>query len=127
MRFLSDEWVAAAGTSSVPAVDGGFSGRVQHAVTGGPEDDVKFVVTWTDGRPTSAEVGVDKDAEVSLTLPFADAVGVAKGDLDLNTLFMRGQMKVAGSTGTLLQFLAATQGPALVDELSARAEDTDFA
>lgn len=127
MRFLSDEWVAAAGTSSVPAVDGGFSGRVQHAVTGGPEDDVKFVVTWTDGRPASAEVGVDKDAEVSLTLPFVDAVSVAKGDLDLNSLFMQGQMKVAGATGPLLSFLAATQAPTLVAEAAARADGTDFA
>ena len=127
MRFLSEEWVAAAGTSSVPAVEGGFTGRVQHAVTGGPDGDVKFVVTWTDGRPTNAEVGVDSDAEVSLTLPFADAVGVAQGDLDLNSLFMQGQMKVAGPTGPLLQFLAATQMPALAAEALARAEATDFA
>ena len=127
MRFLSEEWITNAGTSSLPATDGAFSGRVQHVVTGGPDGDVKFVVTWTDGRPSSAEAGVDADAEVALTLKFADAVGVAKGDLDLNSLFMQGQMKVAGDTGPLLQFLALSQTPAVVAEVSARADATDFA
>ena len=127
MRFLSEEWVAAAGTSAVPAVDGAFTGRVQHVVSGGPDGDVKYVVTWTDGRPTGAAVDVDKEAEVSLTLPFADAVAVAQGEVDLNSLFMQGQMKVAGATGPLLAFLSATQVPAFVAETAARATDTDFA
>lgn len=127
MRFLSEDWVASAGTSSAPAVDGAFSGRVQHVVSGGPDGDVKFVVTWAAGRPTGAAIGVDKDAEVSLTLPFADAVAVARGDADLNSLFMQGQMKVAGATGPLLAFLSATQVPAIVAETAARASNTDFA
>lgn len=127
MRFLSEEWVAAAGTSTVPAVEGGFTGRVQYVVSGGPDGDVKYVVTWADGRPNGAEVVVDGDAEVSLTLKFADAAGVAQGDQDLNSLFMQGQMKVAGATGPLLAFLAATQTQGIVAETAERASATDFA
>ena len=126
MKFLSAEWVDAQGESSVDAIEGGFTGRVQHTVTGGPGGSAVYVVTWTDGRPTASAAGGEGDAEVALTIPYTDAVAVTRGEADLNALFMQGQMKVAGATGPLLDLLAASQREALVAEVAALAAVTDF-
>jgi putative sterol carrier protein len=104
-EFLSDEWIAALeGTGAAP----GPSATVQLVVGGTPAGDVKFHLAVADGVVTAATPGTDPKADVSLTIPHADAQAILAGELDPNVAFMRGRMKTAGDPGLLLDLLAAT-------------------
>ncbi len=50
-------------------------------------------------------------ADVTFTATPADAQGLHDGTLDISVGFMRGQVKMAGDFGALLQFLPLTGGP----------------
>ena len=56
-----------------------------------------------EGSPTDA-------ADVTFTATPADAQALHDGSLDLSVGFMRGQVKMAGDFGKLLQFLPLTHG-----------------
>jgi alkyl sulfatase BDS1-like metallo-beta-lactamase superfamily hydrolase len=104
-EFLSDEWIAGlAGTGRAP----GPSATVQVVVGATPAGDVKFHLRVDDGVVTAAAPGSLAGADVSLTIPHADAAAVLAGELDPNVTFMRGRMKTAGDAGLLLDLLSAT-------------------
>jgi hypothetical protein len=106
-EFLSDEWITALeGTGAAP----GPSATVQVVVGGTPAGDVKFHLAVVDGVVTAASPGNNSKADVSLTIPHAEAQAILSGELDPNVAFMRGRMKTAGDPGLLLDLLAATNG-----------------
>ena len=118
--FLSPGWAEAVTTvSSTGAAPAGvdLSVDVDQVVTGGPDGDVVVRLHITEGRVTGCEVVAGKSAKapVALTTTHGDALALVRGELDLNAAFMSGQMKVAGSTGLLLDVLAWSQR----DEVSA--------
>ena len=61
------------------------------------------VVAKGEGAPT-------EPADVTFTATPADAQAMHEGTLDLSVGFMRGQVKMAGDFGALLQFLPLTGG-----------------
>ncbi len=61
------------------------------------------IVERGDGAPESA-------ADITFTATPADAQALHDGALDLSVGFMRGQVKMAGDFGALLQFLPLTSG-----------------
>ena len=54
----------------------------------------------------------DAPADLTFTATPADAEALHDGSLDLTVGYMRGQVKMAGDFGALLQFLPLTAGPA---------------
>jgi hypothetical protein len=62
------------------------------------------VVARGDGAPA-------QPANVTFTATPADAQGLHEGTLDISVGFMRGQVKMAGDFGALLQFLPLMIGP----------------
>jgi hypothetical protein len=78
-------------------------------VTGGPDGEVRVTVRVADGAVTQ-EAGLSDEAEVVLTDTWKNLHAMAEGELDPNAAFMRGQTKVAGRTGRLLDLLAAASG-----------------
>ena len=64
-------------------------------ITGGPDGEVVIDVP---GGPA--------DADLTLTAPQALARAIAAGEVDPNTAFMQGKLKVTGPTGPLLALLA---------------------
>jgi hypothetical protein len=62
------------------------------------------VVDRGDGAPA-------EPADITFTATPADAQGLHDGTLDISVGFMRGQVKMAGDFGALLQFLPLTIGP----------------
>jgi len=62
------------------------------------------VVEHADGTPPA-------EPELTFTASPADAQALHDGTLDLSVGFMRGQVKMAGDFGALLQFLPTTFGP----------------
>ena len=105
----------------------GATARIQHVVTGTPDGEVAYTLQIVDGRVTGTSVGRD-DAAADCTFlePYADAVSMAKGELDLHVGFMRGRLKMSGSSGSLLDVLPCTQSAEYRDLVSQVAASTSF-
>jgi hypothetical protein len=122
-RYLSPEWVqsfdtalgaldlsdavAAAGTASLAAADGRFS--VVQVVTGVPEDvqagggDVHLVLTVAEGK---ARLGLDPAGTVggtaTIVLGYAEALAMARGELDPADALAAGRVRVRGDLAALV-------------------------
>ncbi|MGH9273433.1 MAG: SCP2 sterol-binding domain-containing protein [Acidimicrobiales bacterium] len=125
VALLSQEWLdkrtqLVAGLPERP----GASARVQHVVTGAPDGQVAYVDVFEDGRLTST-LGSSDDVDVTFTETFADAVAIARGELDLHVGFMRGQVKFVGDVGALMRVLPVTQSEEHRAALLRLAEQTD--
>ena len=112
--FLGAEWLALARElfgSLAPAP--GATARIHRVVTGAPDGDVLFTLTFEDGRLLDAVLVAghepDPDAQLTITTTYADTLLLASGDLDLNVAVMQGRAKVAGSMGALLAILPVTR------------------
>ncbi|MDQ1386060.1 MAG: sterol transfer family [Actinomycetota bacterium] len=85
---------------------------VEFVVAAGKKEQARGWVRVADGgvveRGESASAG---PADVTFTATPADAQALHDGTLDLSVGFMRGQVKMAGDFGALLQFLPLTGGP----------------
>ena len=133
-RYLTPEWVesfdaalgaldlsdavAAAGAGSLAAADGTFS--VVQVVTGVPDDvraaggDVHLVLTVPDGR---ARLGLDRSGTASgtatIVLGYAEALAMARGELDPADALAAGRVRVRGDLAALVagqDVLAAAAG-----------------
>lgn len=107
--YLSTDWLAQASDPASEALAAaGGSATVARIVTGAPDGELRFTARIADGA-VAYEEGAAEDADLSLTDTYANAVALLTGEADANALFMRGRTKVAGSTGVLLDLLAATR------------------
>lgn len=102
IRFLSDEWVSAAdrALSELAAVDGPLV--VGYRVTGGPAGDSEHSITLGPDR-----VGVARDlgqAEVMLSMPWAVAVAVNRGESNAQREFLDGRITLEGNPAVLLGY-----------------------
>ncbi|MET0421481.1 MAG: SCP2 sterol-binding domain-containing protein [Acidimicrobiia bacterium] len=105
--FLTDDWFAQL-NGDVPTGDGGLDTvAIEVTVLKAPGGDVTWTLEIGDGK-VAARPGARPGADVTLTLPYDDAVRVLQGDVAPSVLFMRGTMKTAGDPGLLLDVLAAT-------------------
>ncbi len=93
----------------------GATARIQRVVTGTPDGDIVFTLTFEDGRLVEAAPAAghqpDPDAELTITTTYPDTLLLASGRLDLNVAVMQGRAKVAGSMSALLAILPVTRSP----------------
>ena len=125
-KWLSQEWLDESKklAESQPERPGA-SARMQYVVTGGPDGDIKYYWVLEDGRLNENELGELDDAELTLTMSYDDAQKVQKGEIDENTAFMQGRIKVDGNMAKLMALMPITSSPeyrALQDELRAITE-----
>jgi len=108
--FLSEAWFERQRTlgAELP-VRLGATARVQHVVTGAPDGEVRYVITMVDGRTTDVAVGADDSVDVTFTNTHADALALARGELDPSVLFMQGRTKMAGDMGKVLALMPVTR------------------
>ncbi len=104
----------------------GTTARVQHVVTGAPSGEVRYTMTIVDGRVSAATLGDDVDAEVTMSLTYAVAVDVVRGELDSNAAFMQGRVKIVGDMGRVMALMPLTQSDEYRAALAALAEQTEF-
>lgn len=125
-KYLSQEWLDLQRELAQDLPERpGANGRVQYVVTGAPGGDVRYATVVADGRLAEATLGVDPDAQVTLTATYADAVQILRGELDASTAFMQGRMKVTGDMGVLLSLMPLSQSPehaAVQERLAGRTE-----
>ena len=112
MRFLSGEWMEEAATAArsnqgLAAATAGTRLTVQQVVTGGPDGDVRYVVSIDDGA-VSLRPGDDASPDVTFTLDWTTAVRMATGALGAHEAFTTGRLQLRGDVGALLR-----HGPAL--------------
>lgn len=116
-KFLSAEWIDV--VRGVGPTVGDTS--VECSVTGGPDGDVKLHALRDE-----VALGALDEPDVSLTLPYAEAMAIARGELEPSVAFMQGRMKTAGDPGRLLDLLAATATDGFRDGLERVARATEF-
>ena len=116
-RFLTPEWIDVVRGATPPT----GTLTIECSVVGGPDGEVKLHAA-ADG----VAAGGLTDAAVSLTVPYADAMAIVRGELQPSVAFMQGRMKTAGDPGIVLEMLAATARAPFRDALERVAADTEF-
>lgn len=122
LAYLSDGWLAAADRLLAGLRPVGAPVSVAVVVTGGPAGDRHYRLVLGPDL-----VGIDDridDAEVRMTLAWADAVSIAQGHSSAQRAFLAGRLRLGGDSSVLLGHQEAL---ATVDDLLAplRAE-TDW-
>jgi predicted lipid carrier protein YhbT len=115
-KYLSAEWLEeqrqlAADQPERP----GASARMQYIVTGAPDGDIEYYWVLEDGKLLESALGKLGDAEVTLTQTWDDSVAIQKGELDANTAFMQGKVKVTGNMAKVMSLLPLTSSPEYTD------------
>ena len=96
-----------------------------YVVTGSPEGDITYHQVTENGRVVEQGLGLCESADFTITVTWADAVAVQRGELDPNVAFMQGRMKVAGNMGKVMALLPITMSAeyrALQAQLQAETE-----
>ncbi len=85
---------------------------VEFVVAAGKKEQARGWARVDGGKVTERGDGAPTEpAAVMFTATPADAQALHDGTLDLSVAFMRGQVKMAGDFGELLQLLPLTSGP----------------
>jgi putative sterol carrier protein len=111
-KYLSQEWLDEGRKLAQEFPERpGATARMQFAVTGGPQGDVKYYQVLDNGKILESTLGEDANADFTMTSSYDDSVKIQKGELDANAAFMQGRMKVTGNMGKLMSLMPLTQSP----------------
>ncbi|MGP8066521.1 MAG: SCP2 sterol-binding domain-containing protein [Acidimicrobiales bacterium] len=111
-KWLTQEWLdESTRLAATQPVHPGASARLQYVVTGGPAGDVAYYWIVQDGQLVENRLGELADSEVTLTESYEDAKRMQQGELDTNTAFMQGKVKVTGDIAKLMALLPITMSP----------------
>jgi hypothetical protein len=95
--FLTDEWFAALReTAEVWPAHDGVSAALLFVIASSPSGKLQFVVRVADGRLTDITMGKSDQVDCTLQCSYAHAVAMARGDLDREAAYMRGDLKIDG-------------------------------
>jgi hypothetical protein len=129
VAFLSQDWLdlqrLAAADHDLPT--GGASAVTQMTVTGGPGGNVTYTTTIEHGRLVAAALGeASGQPDLTFSLGYDDAVRLARGEVELSTVFMQGRLKAEGDMRKLFALLAVDHRPEARALAAQVAEQTDF-
>ncbi|MDQ6949291.1 MAG: DUF4263 domain-containing protein [Actinomycetota bacterium] len=112
MELFSQEWLdRMIALSTEFPVREGASALIQYVITGGPGGDIRYYQEIKDGRFVSSSPTVHPSPDVTLTQSYPDSVSMMRGELDANSAFMQGRIRVSGNMGALMTLLPLTQSP----------------
>jgi SCP-2 sterol transfer family len=129
VAFLSQDWLdlqrLAAADHDLPT--GGASAVTQMTVTGGPGGNVTYTTTIEHGRLVAAALGAPSgQPDLTFSLGYDDAVRLARGEVELSTVFMQGRLKAEGDMRKLFALMAVDHRPEARALAAQVAEQTDF-
>lgn len=107
VKFLSEDWVdtlnvALNAHEAFKAAASGISLAFQFGVTDSPEGAVdQYYLKIDDGAPTAA-AGEVEGSDVGITSDYETSAAIAKGELNTQTAFMTGKLKVTGNLAKLM-------------------------
>jgi putative sterol carrier protein len=114
VEFLSEDWAEEV-TAALNSHDG-FRGAIQgmslslqfHVTEVHTRDDVDYFVQVADGRAVVRR-GILDDPDVSITNTYETAEAISKGELNTQSAFITGRIKVEGNLAKLMMHQAALQ------------------
>jgi putative sterol carrier protein len=111
VKFLSSDW--AAEVTSALNIHPGFRSAIGNSdlgiafnVTEAPDGDVAYFLK-TGGGNAELALGSLDNADVTVASNYETASAISKGDLNTQTAFMTGKLKVGGNLGKLMMHQAA--------------------
>ena len=119
-KFLSEDW--ARDVTTALASHEGFKNAIGAAELGiqfttddGPDGSDYYLES--SGGTTNVVIGELEDADVTVKQSYDTAVAISKGDLNTQTAFMTGKLKVSGNLAKLMMHQSAIQqwGVAVAD------------
>jgi putative sterol carrier protein len=112
-KFLSEEW--ANDVSAALSSHEGFKNAIGAADLGiqfntedGPDGDVDYYLK-SSGGITNVAVGSLDDPDVTVKQSYDTAAAISQGDLNTQTAFMTGKLKVSGNLAKLMMHQSAIQ------------------
>lgn len=110
-KFLTEEWASAVSTALDN--DPGFKNSISNAdltlqfeISGAHDGDTSYYLSAHNGSAELA-LGTADDPDVTVGQTYETAVAVAKGDLNVQTAFMTGKLKVSGNLAKLMMYQGA--------------------
>jgi putative sterol carrier protein len=112
-KFLSEEWAQEASDAlnshdgfknAIGAADLG----IQFNTTDTPDGEVDYYLSTSGGVATLA-IGSLEGADVTVKQNYETAAAIAKGELNTQTAFMTGKLKVSGNLAKLMMHQSAVQ------------------
>lgn len=112
-QFLSEEWTEDVTTAlnnhegfknAIGAADLG----IQWVTEGGPDGDVEYYLSTGSGSAKLA-LGALDDPDVTVKQSYDTASAISRGDLNTQTAFMTGKLKVSGNLAKLMMHQNAIQ------------------
>lgn len=113
VKFLSEEWAQAV-TEALNSHDGFKSAignadlSLQFNVTGGPDGDVSYYLK-TSGGQAEVALGTRENPDVTVGQTYDTAAAISRGELNTQTAFMTGKLKVSGNLAKLMMHQSAIQ------------------
>jgi putative sterol carrier protein len=112
-KFLSEEWASSV-TAALNAHEGFRNAigtadlTIQFNTADAPDGDVDYYLQSTGGN-TTLGVGSTEGADVTVKQSYETAAAISKGELNTQTAFMTGKLKVSGNLAKLMMHQGAIQ------------------
>ena len=112
-QFLTEEWASDV-TAALNSHEGFKNAigaadlAIQFETEDGPDGDVNYFLKSSGGTSNMA-IGELDDADVTVKQSYETATAIAKGDLNTQTAFMTGKLKVSGNLAKLMMHQSAIQ------------------
>ena len=126
--FLSEEWMASyveamAAQPEIPGLDT----TIQYVVSGSPDGKVSFHETIEAGRTVAVSSGKNKEAAITVTWKYEEAVAEHSGERSVEVAYMAARNKIEGdSRQYLLDLLPMRRTEAYQSARAALAQSTTF-
>ena len=107
VKFLTDDWIVAV-HEAINAHDGfkgaaaGITLTLQFNVVDAPEGGLNAYYLKLDAGSPTAAAGEVEGSDVGISSDYETAASIAKGDLNTQTAFMTGKLKVTGNLAKLM-------------------------
>ncbi len=117
-KFLTEDWAqditnALNSDEAFKNAIGGADLAIQFETEGGPDGDVDYYMR-SSGGATNVAIGTLEDADVTVKGSYETLVSISKGELNAQTAFMTGKLKVSGNLAKLMMHQSAIQQYAAV-------------
>ncbi|MGH8914316.1 MAG: SCP2 sterol-binding domain-containing protein [Acidimicrobiia bacterium] len=120
-KFLSEEWASDV-TAALNAHEGFRNAMgaadlvIQFKTADAPDGEIDYYLQASGGT-TSLSLGSIEGADVTVAQTYNTATAISKGELNTQTAFMTGQLKVSGNLAKLMMHQGAIQqwGAAVAD------------
>jgi len=111
-KYLTQEWLDEGRELAKDQPERpGASAKMQYALSGGPDGELKYYWVLEDGKLLESQLGEIAEPDFTMSMSYDDSVLIQKGELDVNAAFMQGRVKVAGNMGKLMQLMPLTNSP----------------